>query len=243
MKAHRSGRELSRKRSVGPQPGLNDRVAIVGTVYSPLSLRHALQLSPGDLDYLELRVDHFARDREGLLRAVTRFRVPLIITVRHLAEGGAERLSFEKRRQLFMEFLPFAAMIDVELRSLRSLAGFLDRARSAGVGVILSSHHFRTTPPLTQLAKIVRRGKAAGADIVKVAAQVNDASAVQRLLSLFAKPAGVPLSVMGMGTFGKVSRLLFARAGSVLNYGYLGEPQINGQWEAGQLKRRVAELE
>ena len=47
---------------------------------------------------------------------------------------------------------------------------------------------------------------------------------------------------MGMGRFGKVSRLLFAQAGAVLNYGYLDKPNASGQWEATLLKKRIAEL-
>jgi 3-dehydroquinate dehydratase-1 len=47
---------------------------------------------------------------------------------------------------------------------------------------------------------------------------------------------------MGMGRFGKVSRLLLAQAGSVLNYGYLDRPNASGQWEATILKQRLKEL-
>ena len=47
---------------------------------------------------------------------------------------------------------------------------------------------------------------------------------------------------MGMGTFGKISRLLLAQAGSVLNYGYLDQPNASGQWEAVLLQKRLAEL-
>ena len=52
----------------------------------------------------------------------------------------------------------------------------------------------------------------------------------------------VALSVMGMGRFGKISRLLFAQAGSVLNYGFLHSPQVTGQWPARLLKKRIEEL-
>ena len=55
-----------------------------------------------------------------------------------------------------------------------------------------------------------------------------------------AKKQPLPLSVMGMGRFGKISRLLFAQAGSVLNYGYLDRPNASGQWEATSLKKRLA---
>ena len=61
---------------------------------------------------------------------------------------------------------------------------------------------------------------------------------------LTARRAAAPaLSVMGMGAYGKVSRLVFARAGSVLNYGFLDRVQVPGQWPAELLKARLAELE
>jgi 3-dehydroquinate dehydratase-1 len=47
---------------------------------------------------------------------------------------------------------------------------------------------------------------------------------------------------MAMGRFGKVSRLLFAQAGSVLNYTYLGSANASGQWPALQFRQRLAEL-
>jgi 3-dehydroquinate dehydratase-1 len=46
---------------------------------------------------------------------------------------------------------------------------------------------------------------------------------------------------MGMGQLGCASRLLFAKAGSVLNYGWLGAPQVAGQWGAREF-RRLLEL-
>jgi len=45
-----------------------------------------------------------------------------------------------------------------------------------------------------------------------------------------------------MGTFGKLSRVTLAAAGSVLNYSYLEKAQVPGQWPAALLKERLAEL-
>jgi 3-dehydroquinate dehydratase len=47
---------------------------------------------------------------------------------------------------------------------------------------------------------------------------------------------------MGMGAYGKVSRLVLAQAGSCLNYGYLGTANASGQWPVSVLKARIAEL-
>jgi len=215
---------------------------IVGTVHSPGSLRAALRLRQGDVDFLELRVDHFAGDPGSLLRAAPRLAFPLIVTVRHPGEGGAHELESRRRRQLFTDFLPVANCIDIELRSIAGFAGIIAEARAAGVGVIVSDHHFHRTPSARSLASRLKRAILARADAFKIAAFAATPSDVATLLALLAKPAPIPLSVMGMGRFGKVSRLLFAQAGSVLNYGYLDEPNASGQWEATLLKKRIGEL-
>jgi 3-dehydroquinate dehydratase-1 len=215
---------------------------VVGTIHSPGSLQCALQMSEGAVDFLELRVDHFADQPEVLLRAVARLRTPMIVTVRHPNEGGARPLSWQQRKDLFARFLPVAAFIDVELRSTEKLTETIGTARATNIRIIVSDHHFRVTPSRARLAQIVRRAQSAGADVVKVAGCVERVSDLGRLVALFSRRSPTPLSVMGMGRFGKVSRLLFACAGSVLNYGYLDRRQVAGQWEATLLKKRIAEL-
>jgi 3-dehydroquinate dehydratase-1 len=187
-------------------------------------------------------VDNCTADAAALLPVLPRLRVPLIITVRHPAEGGAHRLTFPQRRELFARFLPYATWIDVELRSFAKLSETLAAARRAGVKVIASVHHFHSTPGLAELRHAIRRARAAGADLCKLAALAETPAALGRLLGVFDRKPTLPVSVMGMGRFGKISRLLLAQAGSVLNYGYLDRPNASGQWEARVLKSRLAEL-
>jgi 3-dehydroquinate dehydratase-1 len=47
---------------------------------------------------------------------------------------------------------------------------------------------------------------------------------------------------MGMGPLGKVSRLVLPSAGSLLVYGYLDRPQVEGQWPAEEVARRLREV-
>lgn len=230
-----SGKKTSRSLRTRPQ--------VVGAVHSPGALRRALRLQPGEVDFLEIRVDAFALDPLPVLRALPRLRAPLIITVRHPAEGGANRLTFARRRALFAEFLPFASSVDLELRSATQLATTIAAARARGVRVIISEHHFKTMPSAARLRQTIRRAHFAGADICKIAALADTPAALARLLALFARTPPLPLSVMGMGRLGKVSRLLLAQAGSVLNYGYLDAPNASGQWEAVLLQKRLAELD
>ena len=108
--------------------------------------------------------------------------------------------------------------------------------------MIVSEHHFKTPPTTARLRQTLRRARAAGADICKLAARADTPAALAQLLAVFSRRPALPLSVMGMGTFGKISRLLLAQAGSVLNYGYLDQPNASGQWEAVLLQKRLAEL-
>ena len=125
---------------------------------------------------------------------------------------------------------------------MKALASTIADARTRGIRVIVSDHHFKTTPPAVRLQQTIRRAHAAGADLCKLAARADTPAALARLLALFARRPPLPLSVMGMGRLGKISRLLLAQAGSVLNYGYLDQPNASGQWEATLLKSRIAEL-
>jgi 3-dehydroquinate dehydratase-1 len=222
---------------------LREQTQVVAAVHSPGALLCARKIRPGEVDLLEIRVDNFAADPAPLLAALPKLRVPLIVTVRHPAEGGANDLSFARRRELYGQFLPHAAFIDLELRSLEKLADVVAAARRSGVKIIASTHNFRTTPSTATLQQAIRRANAAGVDICKLAARAEIPANLGRLLALLARPQPLPLSVMAMGKFGKISRLLLAQAGSILNYGYLDRPNASGQWEARLLKSRLAELE
>ena len=120
--------------------------------------------------------------------------------------------------------------------------------------MIFSHHDFRTTPSLSRLSQLARRARKAGCTVFKVATTAAHAEALTVLMRFltetpgFARaetacPTQLPgLAVMGMGPFGKISRLTLGRAGSVLNYGYLDTIQVPGQWPAALLKERLLEL-
>ncbi len=220
--------------------------SVVGTVFDAGSRRAAARLAPGKVDFLELRVDAFATDPRELdtLEALAgRLPFPLVVTVRHPGEGGASELSAAGRRALFERFLPYAAWVDVELRSTTTLAPVLKAAREAGKGVILSHHDFHTTPSLARLTALAGKAALAGAEVFKVATTANTPAALATLATFLTgtkRPAA--LAVMGMGPYGKISRLTLGSSGSVLNYGYLHRVQVPGQWPAPVLKERLAEL-
>ena len=214
---------------------------VVATAHTAAGLRAAQRLGAQEVGYVEVRLDSLATSRGIKAEDIRRIKPPVLLTARHPAEGGRGALSLPQRRVLLGECLPFVRAVDVELRSVRSMAGLLEEASRRKVRKVVSFHDFRGTPTLKRLCEIFRRSHRAGADVVKIAVDLRSARDLAVLLHLQAS-ARTPLATMGMGPLGKVSRLVLAAAGSRLNYGYLDKPQVPGQWPALELVRRIEEV-
>lgn len=214
---------------------------VVATAHTEPGLRQASRLRSGVVAFVELRLDALAKNPCLVKRVLTGITAPILITARHPAEGGPDRLSAASRRDLLEEFLLQADAVDVELRSATSLRGLLEKARGRGITRVISFHDFERTPSLPRLREVVQRGVRAGADIVKIATHLRSPGDLAALLVLQGATK-VPLATMGMGPLGKVSRLVLAAAGSRLNYGYLDKPQVAGQWPALELVGRLEEI-
>ncbi len=197
---------------------------------------------------LELRVDAFASSPgllDALSVAVPALPAPLLLTVRHPEEGGADALTAGRRKELFRQFLPLVQWADFEVRSLKSLRAEIAEAKTLGIRVVVSDHHFKGTPSLVALKRRLALARSVSPAVVKVATTVRSALELERLFTFLNesemhRPG--QLSVMGMGAYGQISRLLLGRCGSALNYGYLDQPQVPGQWQAVVLKQRLLEL-
>jgi 3-dehydroquinate dehydratase-1 len=216
---------------------------VVGAAHTIKGLRMVAGLRASDLDVVELRVDALLKDLSEVERVLPEIRLPVLLTVRHPAEGGIGNLSTRDRQALYARFLPQAALVDVELRSIKALAEILASARKKGVRQVVSDHHFRRMPSTAELVARQRRAFRAGADIFKLAAVLPTAREFGRLMDFASRPAAKPRALMGMGTFGQVSRLALAQSGSVLNYGYLDRPNAPGQWEARELKALLSRID
>ena len=81
-----------------------------------------------------------------------------------------------------------------------------------------------------------------GLDSVKIATFLNSQDDLIRLMKLLTGHRRLPMSVMGMGALGRLSRLTLAKLGSLLNYGFIGDSNAPGQWPAPRLKELLSEL-
>jgi 3-dehydroquinate dehydratase I len=214
---------------------------LVGTIHDARSLGHARRLAalPAPPDWLEIRLDAVVPPPEAWPRLSAR---PLLLTVRDAAEGGRRRLHLDERKRLFLEFLPHASFLDVEIASLTKLPGVLAAARRTRVGLVASFHDFDGTPTVRKLSALAGRAVAAEAEVFKIATTTNDSGALARLLEFIGTEKRLPVAAMGMGKLGLVSRLSLAAAGSILNYVSLGSAAAPGQWPAELFRRRWQEL-
>lgn len=213
------------------------RPRIVGVIASRDDLEQALRMRrPPDL--FELRLDRLAGVIGRVETKLPKLRAPLIITARHPDEGGSGKLSLRQRRALLSRFLTHADYLDVELRSARALRALLAIAKTKNVRRIISFHDFKSTPSARLLVAKAHNAKALRADIFKVATRTDTPTELGRLLEFITKnPVNVRLAVMGIGRLGAISRVLLARAGSVLIYASLGPAtDVEGQLSLEQLR-------
>jgi 3-dehydroquinate dehydratase I len=221
------------------RPVKKPRPQVVGVIASPADLRLAISM-PNPPDLFELRLDFLYNLVDQLEHKMPivfgkggtrRGQVaPLIITARDPREGGANNLSLEQRRDLLSRFLPYAKYLDVELGSAGEFKSLLARARKQNVRRILSFHDFKSASSPRSLRAKAALAKAHGADVFKIAIRTDEPSELARLLAFMMNlKVDVPVSAMGIGKLGAVSRLLLAQCGSILNYASLQRSRIEGQ--------------
>ena len=210
---------------------------VVGVITSRADLERASKMRrPPDL--FELRLDSLAGIADQLETLLPKLRTPLIITARHPLEGGAMKLQLRQRRELLARFLNYADYVDVELRSVFALRSLLKLAKSKNVGRIISFHNFNFTPTVRTLAAKAYQAKLGGADIFKVATRTDTPLELGRLLELMTSSRlNLAMAVMGIGKLGAISRVLLARAGSVMIYASVGPvSNVEGQLSVEQLR-------
>jgi 3-dehydroquinate dehydratase type I len=181
------------------------------------------------------------------------FDGPVVFTLRLRRDGGAWEDSAARERESIWRALPPGScdFADLEIEEIDGVgADTVEALRRAGIGILLSHHVF--APPAGDAAAAfaawnrtldkMRGHHPAG---VKVAVALDaDASAArpqaEALLHLARRIAGeYPIScVLGMGEWGRLTRLVCPLLGCPLTYGYLGHKAVApGQLPAHGMRR------
>ena len=224
----------------------SSRPLAVGVIADSAALEHFTSLDAAArsalCDVAELRLDQLQLPVVDLRARLAGNETPLLLTSRHPAEGGQGPEDPVARAAMIEPLLDLATLIDLELRSAMQMQGTIAKARAAGVPVLGSFHDFQATPSDDVLLGAVNFAQQAGLDAVKFATYLNTQEDLIRLMKLAGGTHRLRLSVMGMGPWGRVSRLVLAKSGSLLNYGFIGTSNAPGQWPVARLKELLSEL-
>ena len=172
------------------------------------------------VDVVEIRLDGLRTPLTAI--CITALDKLVLVTNRPTWEGGRFAGSEEQRVDLLLQAVRLGARYaDIELQSSPELRNrLLAEVHTEGAEVIVSHHDFRQTPPADQLATILHRMMASGADIGKIVTTASTADDVLRVLDLqrVAMAAGFRLSAFCMGAAGTISRLATLYLGGWMTY-------------------------
>ncbi|SNQ59066.1 type I 3-dehydroquinate dehydratase [Candidatus Methanoperedens nitratireducens] len=185
-------------------------------------------------DILELRIDLLDSDARQALLDVKKTGMPVIITNRMREEGGAWAGSEDERIRTLVSLLPLADAVDIELCAEKR-EHVVEKARSAGKAVIISTHDFKKTPETRVMTGMLKESFEAGADIAKLAVMPDSLEDVLRLLEVTLHAKGAVCTI-AMGDTGRHSRIIAPVYGSVMTYGYVENATAPGQLRVDELR-------
>jgi len=216
---------------------------VVGTIRNLATLRVDAAALRRQCDAVEVRLDKIgpdAPDWPDLCSVLEAGGIPVIVTLRAAAEGGSWTGPEPRREEILLAALERVSAVDIELAAAIRTTVCRQAARLART-LIVSYHNFEFTPPLPDLADIVRRARMDPVCVPKLAAMIRSPADTDALLRLLGQErAAGPLCVIGMGGPGSETRIAFPVAGSCLAYGFIDEPVAPGQIPAARLKAEIA---
>ena len=92
------------------------------------------------------------------------------------------------------------------------------------------------------MEELLERTEPKANQIFKIATEVSTWQDVEKLILFMRRNHERNVAAMGIGSLGKLSRLVLARLGSVLVYAALGRKVVAAQWEVAALRSILAEL-
>ncbi|GJN31871.1 hypothetical protein PR202_gb20324 [Eleusine coracana subsp. coracana] len=180
-------------------------------------------------DLVEIRIDFIQgfRPREDLPRLLRGCPLPALVTYRPNWEGGQyegdDTTRFETLR-LAMEL--GVDYVDIELKVADKFINFISGNKPEKCKLIISSHNYEYTPSREELANLVARIQAVGADIVKIATTAKDIIDVSRMFQVMVH-CQVPMIGLVMGERGLMSRILAPKFDGYLTFGILNATKIS----------------
>jgi 3-dehydroquinate dehydratase I len=189
------------------------------------------------VELAEIRIDLTEFD-EDQVRKVCSHPTPTVATCR------ADKTGPEKQFKLLSAAIEAGARYaDVEIEAGKEQIDRIgDLAHKHNCRLIVSYHNFEKTPELKELHKILDTCFALGADIAKIATQINSNEESARILALYTDER--PKIAIGMGEAGKVTRVMAPLLGAEFTFAAMddGEPTAPGQITYTVMKKAIERL-
>jgi 3-dehydroquinate dehydratase-1 len=183
-----------------------------------------------ETDAIEIRLDLMPDLQvEDVEKSVSSYKGPVILTVRSSEEGGAFIGDPVRWRRIITPFLPFASMVDVEIR-YREHASWI---QELGISVIASCHLFEMPSP--HMMRNLLSELSSYGDIPKLAVHPENTSDLLDLLQ-FTHNAPKPLIVSVTGTSCRYARPILPLFGSLWTYCYIENPTSPGQYSPEEMR-------
>lgn len=186
-------------------------------------------------DFIEVRLDKLT-DTKNLKDLAEHGKTPKIATNKLAASGGYfPGTESEQKQTLLAAAKNGFNYVDIDL-SASNLKDFMAEARGNGAKIIVSSHDFKGTLKRAELAKVLEREVACGADVCKIvtaAKKLEDNLTLLNFTAAACKKTGIVC--FAMGELGKISRLLSPLFGGFLTFAAL---QHSGETAPGQMTIR-----
>ncbi len=205
----------------------------------PRLLEQARREAESGENFLEFRIDYLADPALGA-KAITTFledypNCTILATCRRHQNHGRFNGSIDDQlRILELAIQCGARAIDIEIETAELVPARCAQLR-ANAHLIISWHHFETTPPLEP---VLKRMQKVPADIYKLVSTARKPSDTGRVLAASRLSPKIPLVTLAMGEIGFPTRVISPAFGTLFTYAAPAHVQgtASGQINARQLR-------
>ncbi|HVW83623.1 MAG TPA: type I 3-dehydroquinate dehydratase, partial [Bryobacteraceae bacterium] len=205
----------------------------------PRLLEQARREAEAGESFLEFRLDYLPDPMIGA-RAIADFlecypNCTILATCRRHQNHGRFNGSIEEQLKVLDHAIQHGARaVDVEIETAEVVPERCAELRGRAY-LIISWHHFETTPPIDPVLKRMRK---VPADVYKLVSTARKPSDMGRILAASRLSPKIPLVTLAMGEIGFPSRVLSTALGSVFTYAAPAHVQgtASGQVNARQLR-------
>ncbi len=236
-------------------------VPLTGTTPQML-LAEAISAEMAGADILEWRVDFLlgAHQSPSISNIINEFipqvlaetTLPILITIRSLAQGGQTKVTPGRYRILLAELLDTLLQLNVPAERIGidlefpfpSTAELSARAISLGYSVVVSQHDWQETPDNEVMQLLFEEMLEIPDVVVKLAVTANEDADVDRLFTvseMIAKSSSRPIIALAMGEQGRRSRFEGWKHGSVATFVVVKHSSAPGQPTIAEFRAHIAQ--